>query len=178
MNETIILQKKICLVGDFAVGKTSLIKKFVHSQFDETYLTTIGVHVTKKDVPLDNAVVRLLIWDLAGDDGFQKIKKSYLQGASGVIIVGDITRTETISSIKKHFNDVFSQNINCSSIVVFNKMDLQQEVNFKEIPDSLKELNIPDSIPLYRTSAKTGDQVELIFHSISKLIYENFLNGK
>ena len=87
-----VIQKKICMVGSFAVGKTSLVARFVRGIFSEKYLTTVGVKIDKRTVAVDDRQVNLLLWDLYGEDDFQKLKLSYLRGASGYFLVVDPTR--------------------------------------------------------------------------------------
>src|SRR6204780_5202049 len=82
-----MLKKKICMVGEFGVGKTSLVRLFVDSIFDERYLTTIGVKIDRKDVTVGSASVTLMLWDLAGEDDLAQLKVSHLRGASGYILV-------------------------------------------------------------------------------------------
>jgi len=91
-----MIQKKICMLGSFAVGKTSLVRRFVESIFSETYHTTVGVKIYKKIVDIDGAEINLVLWDLYGDDDFQKIRWSYFQGSSGYLLVADGTRRATI----------------------------------------------------------------------------------
>ena len=86
------LKKKICLIGAFAVGKTSLVRRFVHSIFSEKYHTTVGVMIDKKQVNVNGLPVDLIIWDLHGEDDFQSVRMSYLRGASGCFYVADGTR--------------------------------------------------------------------------------------
>ena len=93
-----MIQKKICLLGGFGVGKTSLVSRFVHSIFSDKYLTTIGVKIDKKTVTLDQTSVDLIIWDIHGEDDFQKVRMSYLRGASGYLLVVDGTRIGTLET--------------------------------------------------------------------------------
>jgi len=86
-----MLQKKICLLGAFSVGKTSLIKRYVTSLFDERYLTTVGVKIEKKEVAVGAQAFKLLIWDLAGEDEFTRLRTNYLRGSSACVIVIDGT---------------------------------------------------------------------------------------
>ena len=98
-----IISKKICLVGDFSVGKTSLIRRFVENKFSDRYLSTVGVKISRKSIEVETAIasqlVNLLIWDIEGQTKFQSIATSYLKGASGSIIVADITRPETLEHL-------------------------------------------------------------------------------
>src|SRR3954466_4382529 len=91
-----MIQKKVCMIGKSGVGKTSLVAQFVHSMFSDKYLTTVGVKVDKKSVTIDGTEVTLVIWDLAGDDDFQRLQTSYLRGTSGYVLVADGTRRITL----------------------------------------------------------------------------------
>ena len=94
---TVTLQKKICMLGGFSVGKTSLVKRFVESVFSETYLTTVGVKIDKKTVVLSDRIVNLILWDLAGEDNISSLRMSYLRGAAGYVLVADGTRRSTLN---------------------------------------------------------------------------------
>ena len=100
------ISKKICLLGDFAVGKTSLVRRFVYALFDDKYISTIGVKVSRKTValPREDEVVELtlMLWDLAGSEEFAGIQSSYLHGTTGALLVCDLTRGNTLSSLKKY----------------------------------------------------------------------------
>src|ERR1700737_1110144 len=89
---TVTLQKKICMLGGFWVGKTSLVKRFVASVFSETYLTTVGVKIDKKTVDLSDRIVNLILWDLAGEDDISSLRMSYLRGSAGYVRVPDGAR--------------------------------------------------------------------------------------
>src|SRR5271169_437320 len=91
-----MIQKKICMLGSFAVGKTSLVRRFVESIYSETYQTTVGVKIDKKVVALDRVEITLVLWDLYGEDDFQKMRWSYLRGAAGYLLVADGTRRATL----------------------------------------------------------------------------------
>jgi small GTP-binding protein len=91
-----MIQKKVCMVGTSGGGKTSLVAKFVHSMFSDKYLTTVGVKIDKKTVAIDGNEVMLMIWDLAGDDDYQRLQTSYLRGTSGYLLVADGTSQITL----------------------------------------------------------------------------------
>lgn len=91
-----MIQKKICMLGSFAVGKTSLVRRFVHSMFTDKYLTTVGVKIDTKKIVLRDKEISLLLWDLYGEDEFQRVQISYLRGSSGLLLVADGTRPETV----------------------------------------------------------------------------------
>jgi len=91
-----MIQKKICMLGSFAVGKTSLIRRFVESIYSEAYHTTVGVKIDKRVVRYNDSDVTLVLWDLYGEDEFQKMRWSYLRGAAGYLLVADGTRCNTL----------------------------------------------------------------------------------
>ena len=93
-----MIQKKICMVGVFGTGKTSLVQRFVYSKFSEKYHSTVGVKIDRKQVEVGGTAVNLLLWDLAGQDKFQSVQASYLRGSAGIFFVIDGTRRETLTS--------------------------------------------------------------------------------
>ena len=93
-----MIQKKICMLGGFAVGKTSLVAQFVSSIFSDKYHTTVGVKVDRKSVMIGDTEMNLLLWDIYGDDDFQKMRASYLRGSAGYLLVVDGTRAATLDT--------------------------------------------------------------------------------
>lgn len=163
-----VIQKKICLLGDFAVGKTSLIRRFVEDRFDDRYLSTIGVKISRKPVELDDFTLNLLIWDLAGGDDFSKAGASYLRGATAAIIVCDLTRADTLASYAYYAGQMRALNADAALLFVGNKADL---VNKRAIaPDELLALAESLNGRYLDTSAKTGHQVETTFHTLANQI--------
>lgn len=158
-----MIQKKVCMLGTFAVGKTSLVARFVRGSFSERYLTTIGVKIDKKIVSTAAGEVSLMIWDIYGDDDYQAIKPSFLRGASGFFLVVDGTRQnslERISSLKKLQVDVAG---NIPFIILLNKIDLQSEWVF----GAVEEQQLAELGPVIKTSAKTGQGVEQAFSALA-----------
>ena len=106
--------KKVCLLGEFAVGKTSLVRRFVQNFFDDRYISTVGVKVSRKTMSFPRAgeVVELtmMIWDLAGSEEFDRVRASYLRGTAGALLVCDLTRPETLHGLRAYANDLFSVN--------------------------------------------------------------------
>ena len=172
-----MLSKKICLVGDFNVGKTSLIRRFVDRQFSDRYLSTVGVKISRKNVELEevadrkNAKVQLLIWDLEGSTKFKGIAPTYLQGSKGVIIVGDLTRSETLEHIKDHIQLFLSINPKGQIIIALNKVDLVDEAKLEKLID-IHQSNFQNIGTIYTTSAKTGKNVDEIFQTLTAKIVE------
>jgi small GTP-binding protein len=159
------MQKKICLLGGFAVGKTSLVSRFVHSMFSDKYLTTIGVKIEKKSVDVDHQHVDLVIWDIYGEDDFQKVRLSYLRGAAGYLLVVDGTRRATLFTALALQASAEQTIGRVPFIMVVNKSDL---TNSWEIEDELLEQCSRRGWPVIRTSAKTGDDVENAFANLAR----------
>jgi small GTP-binding protein len=164
-----ILKKKICLIGAFAVGKTSLVRQYVHSLFSEKYLSTVGVKIDKKQVAINGQGLDLIIWDLHGEDVFQSIRMSYLRGASGCIYVADGTRRTTLDTAMRLRQRVENAIGPTPSILTVNKCDL--EADWEIGPQTLQELKAEDLFVI-RTSAKTGESVEAVFHRLAAMMLE------
>jgi small GTP-binding protein len=151
------LSCKICILGDFAVGKTSTVERFVNNQFSEKYLTTIGVKVDTKDVHLDHDVtLKMVLWDVAGTDRFGELEFSYLRGASGYIFVADGTRSDTAASVGKLRRQSEDRYGPLPCVLLLNKSDLTTEWDISS--DQERELR-EEFTELFVTSAKTGDNV-------------------
>jgi small GTP-binding protein len=160
-----MIQKKVCMLGAFAVGKTSLVARYVKSVFSEKYLTTVGVKVDKKDVTIDDRHVSLMLWDINGQDDYQAVQQSYLRGTSGYLLVVDGTRRATLETVAKLQQVVESVAGPVPFVVVLNKADLSQEWQV----DERGLMKIADrGWPIVRTSAKTGEGVEETFVKLTR----------
>lgn len=172
------ISKKICLVGDFGVGKTSLIRRFVERQFSDQYLSTVGVKISRKTLELEELELekkqslQLLIWDLEGHTKFKGIAPTYLQGSSGAIVVADVSRIETIERITEHIQLFTSVNPKSSAIVALNKSDLIDEEKLQKLVQLIQNQELKQVIGLYTTSAKTGLFVDEIFQKLAYKILE------
>ncbi len=156
---------KVCMLGAFAVGKTSLVQRFVHSLFDERYQTTLGVKIDRKSLVIDNEVVDLILWDLAGEDEFMEIRESYLRGSAAGVLVADGTRAETLdiavalrSKLEETVGDV-------PVVLMVNKADLAD--NWTIEPARLEALRNEGWV-LFETSARTDDNVEQAFTELAR----------
>jgi len=165
-----IVQKKICLLGDFGVGKTSLIRRFVEDRFDDKYLTTIGVKISRKTIVRPYGSMSMLIWDLAGSTGFDSFTNpSYMQGTTGAIIVCDITRRETLTIVAEYARQARIINPRIHLVFVCNKMDLADERVIED--EDLREVSSTFGDGTYfLSSAKTGENVEDVFFSLAEKI--------
>ena len=164
-----MLQKKICMVGAFATGKTSLVAKFVYSIFSEKYQTTVGVKIDKKTVTVKEQELNLILWDLYGEDEFQKLRTSYLRGSSGYLLVVDGTRKTTLQKAVELQQRVEENLGKLPFILVLNKWDLQDEW---ELDSANIEAIEQKGWIVIKTSAKTGLNVEEIFHTLATKILE------
>lgn len=163
-----MLSKKICLVGDFGVGKTSLIRRFVDRQFSDQYLSTVGVKISRK--ALEGLNLQLLIWDLEGNTKFKAIAPSYLQGSSGAVIVADVSRSETLERLADHIKLFLSVNPKGSIVVALNKSDLIEEEKLEKLVQQVQLNDWEQVLGFYLTSAKTGSCVDEIFQELAAKI--------
>ncbi len=168
------LSAKVCLLGSFAVGKTSLVRRFVHNRFDDQYLSTIGVKVSRKTVMVareDGLVeLHLLLWDLAGTDAADQIRASYLRGAVGAILVCDLTRPDTAAGLARIAESLRSVTADTAMVMAANKRDLlddseQAPVWVSNVADAL-------AVPCSLTSAKHGDEVEGLFRHLGRALVD------
>jgi small GTP-binding protein len=158
------IQRKICLLGDYSVGKTSLVRRFVEGQFDDKYLSTIGVRISRRTMLRADKQINLLIWDLAGAQEFNT-QSSYLVGVTAALIVCDLTRRETLTSCAKYAQQVWAINRAAPLIFVGNKVDLTTA-------HTITEADLRANSELLRgdyvlTSAKTGLGVEAAFERLT-----------
>ncbi len=157
-------KKKICLIGGFAVGKTSLVRRYVSGIFSEDYHATMGVKIDKRPETVDGREVLLMIWDLAGRDEFAAVEKSYLRGGDGFIYVVDGTRRETLEEASVELSEIASDYPDVISMLLVNKYDLTGEW---EIDDENLRPFKDRGMAICFTSAKTGENVEGAFHELA-----------
>jgi small GTP-binding protein len=155
---------KLVLLGDMAVGKTSLVLRFISGTFVDKYITTIGADFLIKDLELLGAPVRLMIWDLGGQVQYENIRSHYMQGSDGCILVFDVSRKGDVESyISQWLGEIHDFIGEPPIIIVGNKMDLTPQVDLKKVAKFVQDLNL-----FYvETSAKTGNAVESMFQKIT-----------
>lgn len=171
------IKLKVCLVGEPAVGKTCLVRRFVYDDFQGDYTVTLGTRVAKKDLRLssvgrDTGRVTLLIWDIMGQQGIREIlREAYFQGAEGVLMVCDVTRPETLPELagwRRAVRDVAGE---IPSYLLATKIDLREEAKMRE--DDVKAVSENWMCPYGFTSAKTGEGVEEAFEGLTHLILDD-----
>jgi len=160
-----VIQKKICLLGGSGVGKTSLVSQFVHSIFSDKYLTTVGVKIDKKSLDLDSERVDLVIWDIYGHDDFQKLRSSYLRGASGYLLVADGTRAATLETALEVQHLAYETIGEVPFVLLLNKADLEEDW---QIPETAIHELVGRGWQVIETSAKTGEKVDAAFASLGR----------
>ena len=166
------VSKKVCLLGDFAVGKTSLVRRFVYDFFEDKYISTIGVKVSRKtvQVPTNNQITNLtlMMWDLAGSETFSRMRSTYLRGSAGAILVCDLTRADTLDSLYTYTEDLYKVSASAKLVIAANKSDLvdQHQINVDQLEAASNKLKAP----YFLASAKTGEEVESVFQRLGQLI--------
>ncbi|UCE74636.1 MAG: GTP-binding protein [Methanomassiliicoccales archaeon] len=167
--------KKMLVIGDPAVGKTSLIRRFVHDRFDDDYITTIGTKTSAKALHIrmtkEYVDLKLQIWDILGQKGYSRLQHSSFLGTHGVFIVADVTRKKTLLSIKNYWIPKVQYIVGkIPFIILANKNDLVKNAEFTK--EELREFASEYNVPFYLTSAKTGNNVNLAFNTIVKRMIE------
>lgn len=167
MSNTGRILKKICVLGDFAVGKTSMIRRYVLDEFDDRYITTLGTKITKKDIKVDGRDLTFQIWDIVGNIKFNKIQSQYYQGSDGAFIIFDVTRRDTFDNVSKWADMFLDAAKKAHLIFIANKVDLESPFDYDSM---MAEIAKKYSAPTFKTSAKTGANVEGAFMTLGKLL--------
>jgi small GTP-binding protein len=160
-----MLQKKICMLGSFAVGKTSLVRRLVESIYSDVYQTTVGVKIDKKIVQVGEKEVSLVLWDIYGEDDFQKMRWTYLRGASGYLLVADGTRKATLEKAFQLEQKVREEAGAIPFVFVINKSDLIRDW---ELDSAIESQMAAQGWSVLRSSAKTGEGVEESFSLLTQ----------
>ena len=154
---------KVCLIGATAVGKSSLVGRYVTSIFSESYRTTIGVKIESRVVTSKEGDVDLVIWDLSGEDEFQNVQPSYLRGASGYLLVIDSSRRSTLDVAMTLESRVRTDVGIIPFVAVLNKIDLVAE--WQLAPADAEAMRSREWV-IVRASAKTGEGVDEAFERL------------
>ncbi len=168
-----LFQFKIAVCGDPHVGKTSLILRYTNKVFNRNYLPTLGVSVSSKIIQVDDALVQLVIWDIAGQAQFKTMRNAFYKGARGVFFVFDLTNPESFDNLESWYKDIEKNVIEFpKGHIIGNKNDLKEQrvINKEEANQIADKLNLE----YIETSALTGESVELIFEKLArKLLSES-----
>jgi small GTP-binding protein len=161
-----MIQKKVCMLGGFAVGKTSLVSRFVRSLFSDKYLTTVGVKIDKKTLTVDGQDLTLMLWDLYGQDEFQSIQETHLRGTAAYLLVVDGTRPATLDTARDLQRLAERVMGAVPFVVVLNKSDLAAEWRL----DDGAIASLTKGAGVVRASAKTGEGVEEAFVTLARAL--------
>ncbi len=167
-----MIQKKICMLGAPMVGKTSLVERFVQNGFSDRYQTTMGVKINRKEVTLGGEDLRLILWDIQGDDGSLTFINSYLRGAAGYLLVVDGTRRPTFHTAREIQKSVERVMGPVPFVFIINKSDLADEWDIDD--QTLSEISGQHG-PINQTSAKLGQGVDDAFLSLARQIFAKHL---
>lgn len=163
-----LIRKKICLLGDFAVGKTSLVRRYVEGRFEDKYLSTIGVKIARRSLTRPGGLLDLLIWDLAGSDELSRTAPKYLRGAAGALMVCDLTRPETLAAFDYYAQLLHTEAADVPTVLLGNKADLIDERLISEA--DLQAVCTALGSRYLLTSAKTGENVEVAFDLLASAL--------
>lgn len=169
---------KYIINGDIGSGKSCLVNMFTEGQFNSKHDLTIVVEFGSKIITIDDCVIKLQIWDTAGQENFRSITRSYYRGAAGILLVYDTTRRDTFTHVNewlKEVNQYVDQEKDKTIILVGNKCDLieERQVSTEEGAAYAKS----NGLLFLETSAKTGENVDEAFLQLAKEIYQKMRRG-
>jgi len=165
---------KVIVIGDPAVGKSSLLAKYSKNKFEENYIPTVGTNILKQSIELKefDVTVSLMFWDIAGQPQFYMLHRPYFNGADAMFLVFDITRSSTFSNVNNWYNEAVKYGLSgIAKILIGNKIDLAEER--KIILPMAEHLSEKLNAPYFETSALNGDNVKKVFHKIAELVYKS-----
>jgi len=155
---------KICLLGEAKVGKTTLIYQYIENKFRTDFRSTLGVNLLKKTTTLDGQTIVAQIWDLGGQESFKKLRKLYLEGAEGALVVFDVTNQKSFDMLDDWVSSFREVHGNKPLVLIGNKIDLVENIIIDE--KQAEQYAMGNNMDLLLTSAKTGEYVEDAFLKI------------
>jgi len=160
-----VLQKKVCLLGSFGVGKTSLVSRFVKGIFSDKYLSTMGVKIDRKSIVLDEGQVNMMLWDVHGEESGKKIPPAYMRGSAAYLLVIDGTRPETVDIARELHARMRTEVGELPFVVLLNKCDLKDEWQLSgDIVTAMQD----EGWHCYLSSARSGENVDEAFTYLAK----------
>lgn len=156
--------RKVCMLGDFGVGKTSLVARYIANTFSDKYLTTVGVKTDTKLVQLAERRIKMVLWDIAGKDSLDTLKLTYVRGSTGLVMVADGTRAPTVLSAMQLLRQAREEIGEVAAVLLVNKFDLFEQ--WEVAPSQLAELR--ERMPVFETSALSGESVEEAFTALAE----------
>jgi small GTP-binding protein len=166
-----IVRYKMVLFGDSGTGKTSLVERFIHDKFEESYISTLGYNVYEKQMPYKDSVISLMIWDIGGQEKFRDLRKRYAEGAHAAFIVFDITTQQSFNNVTVWRKDLEEFAGKAPFILIGNKIDLDAN---RQVPkaDAKKIASELGALDFFETSAKTGAGVENAFRMLATKTFD------
>ncbi len=158
------LRYKVVVIGDGSVGKTTLILKYTEKRFRESYIPTIGVQWTVKNIEYKEYTVSLILWDIAGQDKFKLMRSNFYEGSDAVIIVFDVTSLISFDHAENWLKEVQQYCENVPYILLGNKIDLVEERTVTQ--EMIEKVTQKYKFPYFETSAKTGENVIDMFNAV------------
>ena len=165
---------KICLLGEANVGKTSLVYRFIENKFRGNYKSTLGVNLLKKDMIIEeHGDVSAQIWDLGGQESFRNLRKLYLEGANGALVIYDCTKRSSFEKLDEWIQDFKDARGDEPLLLIGNKNDLTDTIKIEDSEALVLAKSF--NMEFISTSAKTGDNVEEAFLKVLKTILNKSL---
>ena len=162
---------KVCLLGEANVGKTSLLYRYIENKFRDNYKATLGVNLLKKEANIEGyGLITIQIWDLGGQESFKSLRKLYLEGANGALIIFDMTKSKTFEKLSDWVGDFKEARGEQPILLVGNKTDLIDNIKVNE--NEASDFANKHGMEFIKTSAKTGENVEVAFLNLIKVILD------
>ncbi len=165
-----MIQKKVCMLGAFAVGKSSLVRRFVDNIYSDVYTTTIGVRIDKKIVNIGDETLSLVLWDVHGEDSYQNVLSAYIRGMAGYLLVVDPTRPHSVDNATNLKNLIDTEIGPKPFVVVMNKCDLKEQwlITQDDLPDWANDAEL-----IIEASSKNDTDVNLVFQTLAESLLQN-----
>lgn len=173
MNQIIPLSKKICMLGSFGVGKTSLVRRFVYNEFQESYQSTLGVQIHKQSIQIGQIPsyqFNFILWDIAHIEKFDNVIKNYFHGAHGAVVVFDVTRAQIFDQVDSFLKPFLMTNPQSKLVFVANKIDLAEPS--ERFLEQLLQISKLYRKPYVQTSAKQNLNIETVFTCLAEQFIE------